>query len=180
MAFSLTYNAFSAVNNMDSASNQRFQINLDNTILTAPTVQFVQDISQNATGYISNAINQKFVFGSCIVDNPLELSSTLNEAGTAISSNVKASSFMVYSDGRLKKNVERLSDMQGVDNIRVVQYNIISDNSKHFGVLAHELAEIYPELVHGEGSMQSVSYVELIPICINEIQLLKKKQAASL
>jgi hypothetical protein len=61
-----------------------------------------------------------------------------------------------------------------------VQYNNKSDDSKHFGVIAHELAEIYPELVDGEKNgeiMQSVSYLELIPICINEIQLLKKQAA---
>ena len=169
----------SAYNTVSASSTQRFQINLDNTIsLTAPIVQYIQAISQNDTGYTSNAVNQRFVFGSAILSNQLELNSTVNAAGTAISSNVKANNFLAYSDVRLKKNIEGLSDLQGVDNIRVVQYNNISDNSKHFGVLAHELAEIYPELVNEESesnkNMKSVSYIELIPICINEIHQLKK------
>jgi hypothetical protein len=173
--------AFSALNTVNSASTQRIQMILDNTTLTSPIVQYVQDISQNATGYTSNAVNQRFIFGSAILSNPLELNSTVNAEGTAISSNVKANNFLMYSDVRLKKNIEGLTETQGIDNIRVVQYNNKSgDHSKHFGVVAHELAEIYPELVHGDkGNMQSVSYVEMIPICINEIQLLKKKQAAS-
>ena len=78
----------------------------------------------------------------------------------------------------MKTNIETLNETQGVDDIRVVQYNSVGDNSKHFGVIAHELEDIYPELVRGEkekAEMQSVSYVELIPICINEIQLLKKE-----
>jgi uncharacterized protein Yka (UPF0111/DUF47 family) len=42
-------------------------------------------------------------------------------------------------------------------------------------VIAHELAEVYPELVQTcDNDMLSVSYIELIPICINEIQLLNK------
>ena len=67
---------------------------------------------------------------------------------------------------------------RGVNNVRVVQYNVISDNTKHFGVIAHELAEIYPELVSGSkdaDAMQSVSYIELIPLCINDIQKLQKE-----
>jgi hypothetical protein len=160
----------------NSTSTQRFQMKLVNSVyLTAPIVQFVQDISQNATGYSSNAVNQRFVFGSCIVDNPLELNSTLNADGTAISSYVKANNFLMYSDTRLKQNIEGMSELHGVDNIRTVQYYNKSDRSKHFGVIAHELAEIYPDLVHSDdNNMLSVSYTELIPICINEIHQLKK------
>jgi surface protein len=167
--------ALSAYNTTNSASTQRFQMNLDNTSLTSPIMQSFQDISQNALGYTSNAVNQRFIFGSALLSNPLELNSTVNAAGTEISSNVKANNFLAYSDVRLKKNIEGLSETQGIDNIRVVQYNNKSDDSKHFGVIAHELAEIYPELVHSdENNVQSVSYVELIPICIHEIQQLKK------
>ena len=164
-------------------STQRFQMNMDSTTLTAPIVQFNQDISQNSTsGYTSNSTTQRYIFGSSVLTNPLELSSTMNSTGTSVSSDVKANNFFMYSDVRLKENIEDLSETQGVDNIRVVQYNNKNDHSKHFGVIAHELAEIYPELVQGsaydDNNMQSVSYVELIPLCINEIQMLKKKQSA--
>jgi surface protein len=172
--------ALSAYNTTNSASTQRFQMNLDNTSLTSPIMQSFQDISQNALGYYtSNAVNQRFIFGSCVPNNPLELNSTVNAGGSTITSSVKASNFLMYSDVRLKQNIEGLSETQGIDNIRAVQYNNKNDDSKHFGVIAQELAEIYPELVHSdEKNMQSVSYIELIPICINEIQLLKKRQDA--
>lgn len=170
----------SAFNTSVSTNTQRFQMNLDNSTSTAPIVQYIQDLSLNSDGYTSKNVAQRFVFGSCLINTPLELTSTLNAAGTAINSDVKASRFLTYSDVRLKQNVKILSDMQGVDDIKVVQYNNISDNSIHFGVLAHELAETYPELVHHEEgdseNLQYVSYTELIPICINVIQQLKKKQ----
>jgi hypothetical protein len=173
---------FSGVNSVGSTSTQRLLVTLDNTTLTSPIVQFVQDISQNETGYTSNNVTQRFIFGSSTLTNPLEINSTVNSTGTSVSSNVKANNFFMYSDVRLKENIEVLSETQGVDNIRVVQYDNKSDHSKHFGVIAHELAEIYPELVQGsaydDNNMQSVSYVELIPLCINEIQMLKKKQAS--
>ena len=173
------YNVFSAFNTVVVTNTQRFQINLDKTTSAAPMAQFVQDISQNSTGYTSNSVTQRFIFGSCGLTNPLELNSTVNSTGTSLSSNVKAGNYLLYSDIRLKENIKDLSETQGVDNIKVVQYNNKSDNSKHFGVIAQELAEIYPELVQGSNdgiNMQSVSYVELIPICINVIQILKKKQ----
>ena len=169
---------FSAVNNEVSTRIQRLRINMDNTPLDSPIVQFVQDISNNSSGFISNAVNQRFIFGSYLhSSNPLELTSTMNWTGTTVSSSVKANSFLAFSDIRLKQNVETLTEAQGVDNIRVVQYNNKGDNSKHFGVIANELSEIYSELVHssGENNMLSVSYLELIPICINEIQRMKKK-----
>ena len=169
---------YTAVNDGLGGTNakQRFQINLDITSSTAPVVQWVQSVnSGSASGYTSEAVGQRFVFGAWIT-NPLELKST--QTGTSISSFIQANTFNAYSDIRLKKDVKLLDETQGVDNIRVVRYNNKSDNSSHFGVIAHELAEIYPELVSGEASdektMQSVSYVELIPICINEIQRLKK------
>ena len=167
-------NVLSTFNTVVSSSTQRFQTNMDNMVATAPIVQFVQDVSQNSSGYTSNSVTQRFIFGSCVLTNPLEINSTVNATGTSVSSNVKASSYLQYSDIRLKENIEDLAATQGVDNIRVVQYNNKSDNSKHFGVIAQELAEIYPDLVYRDANMQSVSYVELIPICINEIQLLNK------
>jgi surface protein len=172
----------SAFNTVFATNTQRFQMNLDNTTLTDPIVQFVQDVSNSTTGgYTSNSVNQRFIFGSSSLTNPLELNSTVNSTGTSVSSNVKASNFLLYSDVRLKENIEELSEGQGVDDIRVVQYNNKCDHSKHFGVIAHELAEVYPELVQGttvdESNMQSVSYIELIPICINVIQTLKKKRS---
>jgi len=46
------------------------------------------------------------------------------------------------------------------------------------GLIAHELKEIYPELVNGEKDgeqFQSVNYTGLIPILIKEIQNLKDR-----
>jgi hypothetical protein len=175
---SQSYNVLSACTtaSTNSSGQQRFQTNMDNTTATSPIIQFVQDISQNSTtGYTSNSVTQRFIFGSWALTTPLELNSTVNSTGTSVSSNVKANNFLLYSDVRLKENIEELSEGQGVDDIRVVQYNNKSDNSKHFGVIAHELAEVYPELVQTcDNDMLSVSYIELIPICINEIQLLNK------
>lgn len=51
-----------------------------------------------------------------------------------------------------------------------------TDNTRHFGLLAQELAEIYPNLVvEGQDKVLSVNYLELIPILIRSIQELKQE-----
>jgi hypothetical protein len=93
------------------------------------------------------------------------------------SSLIQANGFSTYSDYRIKSNIESLNNTHTVDNIRAVKYTT-SDNSTHFGVIAHELAEVYPQLVMGkkdDEKYQSVAYTELTPILINEIQIIKKE-----
>ena len=51
-----------------------------------------------------------------------------------------------------------------------------TDNTRHFGLLAQELGEIYPNLVvEGQDKTLSVNYLELIPILIRGIQELKQE-----
>ena len=186
---------FTAANQFTTISESGVQcllIDLDNTY-DATNKQVLARIYQKyvpSSGEFHDLdLTQKLVIGAW-VSNPLELTSkkTADQAagtntGATGVSYIRANNFISYSDVRLKTNIETLNEEQGVDKIRVVQYNSIGDNSKHFGVIAHELGEIYPELVSGEkgqSQMQSVSYVELIPLCINEIQRMKKENRSLL
>ncbi|MBO4560347.1 MAG: tail fiber domain-containing protein [Bacteroidaceae bacterium] len=104
------------------------------------------------------------------------------------------------SDYRLKENIRQLEgdnlsklmDMNVVkyrfknyevnvdDTVKVPHYVFDNDNpllkSDHYGLIAQELKEIYPELVveDGDGYL-SVNYTELIPILIKSVQELKAK-----
>ena len=91
---------------------------------------------------------------------------------------VNASSYNASSDYRIKKNVVTLDETFSVDNLRPVTYNNSQLKKQDIGLIAHELQEVYPELVSGEKDgeeMQSVNYIGLIPILINEIKMLKKE-----
>jgi hypothetical protein len=84
------------------------------------------------------------------------------------------------SDYRIKKNVTLLDETYNVDNLKPVIYDNILTNKKNIGLIAHELAEHYPLLVNGEKNgenYQSVNYIGLIGVLINEIQQIKKKLA---
>ena len=91
---------------------------------------------------------------------------------------VNASSYNASSDYRIKKDVVTLDETFSVDNLRPVTYNNTQLKKQDIGLIAHELQEVYPELVTGEKDgeeMQSVNYIGLIPILINEIKMLKKE-----
>ena len=85
------------------------------------------------------------------------------------------------SDYRIKENVVSLDDTYTVDDLRPVSYtntiHTFNDTFNDIGLIAHELQELYPELVNGikDGKEnQSINYLGLIGILIREIQDLKK------
>ena len=104
------------------------------------------------------------------------------------------------SDYRLKENIESVDseDISNILKLNVVKYNLkqrfvdsgdtatvqeyyYTDDSKllertHYGLLAQEIREIYPDLVYegGDGYL-SVNYIELIPLLIKTIQELKQE-----
>jgi hypothetical protein len=92
---------------------------------------------------------------------------------------VYANNVALTSDYRIKENVRSLDNIKfQVDYLNPVTF-INKQTKKHdIGLIAHELQEIYPELVSGEKDgpeTQTVNYIGLIPILINEIKNLKNK-----
>lgn len=113
---------------------------------------------------------------------------------------IYASAFNTTSDYRLKENIVSVGSesTDGIMNLNVVKYNLkqrtvdlgdtataqefyYTDESKllqrtHYGLIAQELQDIYPDLVYegGDGYL-SVNYMELIPLLIQSIQSLKEE-----
>lgn len=91
-----------------------------------------------------------------------------------------AGSITTTSDYRIKENVSNLNDTDTIDNLVPIQYNNILSGKHEFGLLAHELQSIYPELVEGEkdgAEYQRVDYNGLIGVLVKEVQDLKKRVA---
>ena len=94
-----------------------------------------------------------------------------------VNDTITGNAFNATSDYRIKTNVTDLNEEFTIDQVRPVEYNINDNTSKNLGIIAHELQEIYPFLVTGEKDgeqLQTVNYIGLIPVLINEIKLLKK------
>jgi hypothetical protein len=106
--------------------------------------------------------------------SPTITSPTITGTGT-----ITAQSFNANSDYRLKENVQTISGGNyTVDNLRPVSYELKDTKKPHIGFIAHELQEHFPTAVNGEKdgeTMQTVNYLELIPVLVKEIQDLKKE-----
>jgi hypothetical protein len=82
------------------------------------------------------------------------------------------------SDYRIKENVTELNETDTVDALVPIQYNNTVSGNHEFGLLAHELQEVYPDLVVGEkdgDEYQRVHYNGLIGVLVKEIQGVKRR-----
>ena len=89
-----------------------------------------------------------------------------------------ANNIALTSDYRIKENIRALDNNFKVDYLNPITFINKQTKKQDIGLIAHELQEHYPELVSGvkDGpETQSVNYIGLIPILINEIKNLKNK-----
>jgi hypothetical protein len=80
-----------------------------------------------------------------------------------------------FSDARFKENVEPIGcALEKVCSIGGYTYNKIGDPRRNAGVLAQEVMEVLPEVVHGsEDTNYSVSYGNMVSLLIEAIKELK-------
>jgi hypothetical protein len=105
--------------------------------------------------------------------NTMTIDSSGNVVATA---NVTA-----YSDARLKKDVETIGDALGlVGKMRGVRYTRIDTEKRNVGVIAQEMLEVIPEVVHqgtGDDDTLSVAYGNLVGVLIEAIKELEARVA---
>jgi hypothetical protein len=93
--------------------------------------------------------------------------------------------YQTFSDYRLKEDLKSINGLELISKIKVYDYKLKSCEKRSYGVMAHELQEVVPQVVSGEKDgkeMQYVDYSKLVPILIQaikelkgEIELLKQK-----
>jgi hypothetical protein len=134
--------------------------------ITGPTGSFIDLIAKDvikAPGGITGATGSF----TNIVGSSLQLSGI----ATAVS-------FNSTSDYRIKNNIYPLNETSTVDNLIPVKYLNTLTNAADYGFIAHEVQEVYPDLVTGvkdSDAYQTINYIGLIPILVNEIKQLKKR-----
>ena len=108
-----------------------------------------------------------------------------------VSGNIKTTGVMNVSDYRIKTEIVYISHAtidrtmlsNQVRRLRPVKFqNRLRNNAWEYGFLAHEVQEIFPELVNGEkdkeGDLQAISYHQLFAICCEEIKTLNARLAS--
>ncbi|EKT4466524.1 tail fiber domain-containing protein [Pseudomonas putida] len=91
-----------------------------------------------------------------------------------------------FSDERLKTNVETLSDSTNtLTKIHGVRFKWKESGREDIGVVAQNVKEVYPELVHEKDGLLTVDYEKLVGPLIESvrelnqrIEVLEKAQAA--
>ena len=122
---------------------------------------------------------------------------------TYVTGTLTANNLVTPSDIKLKTNIESLKEkgnaLDNILNMHAIAYNYKEreipkeildtiqastlenfDNSqstiRHYGLIAQELQEIYPDLVYeGQDGYLGINYVELVPVLICAIQELKEE-----
>ena len=87
-----------------------------------------------------------------------------------------ATSYITSSDYRLKEDLQDFNGLDKVSKIPVYDFKWKTDESRSYGVMAHELQEVLPQAVSGEKDaeeMQGVDYSKIVPLLVKSIQELK-------
>ena len=93
-----------------------------------------------------------------------------------VNGNILSQGIMTFSDKRLKENVvelEKKTELEKLLGLRSVKYNWkkgSGDSNVHYGFIAQEVEEIYPDIVQTYGDTKAVAYSELISPIISAIQ----------
>jgi hypothetical protein len=81
----------------------------------------------------------------------------------------------LVSSARYKRDIQTMGEnSQGLYQLRPVTFRYKQDaqGARQYGLLAEEVAKVYPELVvrGSKGEVESVQYHQLIPMLLNELQ----------
>ena len=107
--------------------------------------------------------------------------SNISNSQTAVGSITTSSSATTYgsaSDYRLKENLQDFEGLDIVSKISIYDFKWKIDESRSYGVMAHELQEILPQAVVGEKDakeMQQVDYSKIVPLLVKSIQEQQKQ-----
>ena len=77
--------------------------------------------------------------------------------------------FNTSSDYRLKEDLQDFNGLDKVSKIPVYDFKWKTDESRSYGVMAHELQEVLPQAVTGDKDaeeMQSVDYSKIVPLLV--------------
>lgn len=129
----------------------------------------IQDITNRSGSYIS------FGSGSTTTGN--------------ISTDGTATAYNTTSDGRLKENVRRITNVGSlIDAVNPVEFDWSTDQSKGHGFIAQELFQIFPGAVTpGDPDFDldpvtkrpwMIDYAKIVPYLVAEIQDLRRRVAA--
>ena len=138
-----------------------------NAIITTGRVSFGAITSSGALALGTNTV-------TCGVITASTTTSTIN--GLLINSGTCTGvDFVATSDRRLKSDISTISNaLETVKGLRGVYFTRLGETRRSVGVIAQEVEEVLPEVVHGD-EMKSVSYGNIVGLLIEAVKELSEK-----
>jgi hypothetical protein len=102
----------------------------------------------------------------------------------SISTSGNSTAYNTTSDYRIKEDLQDFNGIEKILAIKMYDFAWKSDNTRSYGVMAHELAEVLPYAVYGkkdaiqedgEIQLQQVDYSKIVPILVKSIQELEAR-----
>ncbi len=137
-------------------------IRIDNEVV--PAIPTNNNQLTNGAGYVTSSHTH----------TPSQVGlSNLSANGNSLAGNFTATGdITAFSDARVKENIETLPNaLESVKQMRGVTYNKIGEEKQSIGVIAQELEEVVPQLVHtDEEGMKSVAYGNITALLIEALK----------
>jgi hypothetical protein len=153
---------------------ERMRITSDGNVLIGTTtligpVQGKLDVQYDGTTLYGMNLRTTWSGGGLAISFNNSSGSQIGNINTTFS----ATSYNTSSDYRLKTDLKDFNGMDIINKIKTYDFKWKSENSRSYGVIAHELQEVIDYVVHGEKdslTMQGVDYSKLVPIMVKAIQ----------
>lgn len=184
---------FAGINNTSGTNNIFFGYSSGDSVNSGQPLKNPTDsifIGNRTRALVDNGVNE-IVIGTSVVglgSNTVSIG-TPNTTLTRVYGNLYATGEVTAyqtSDTRLKENVTNVSNsLRILDTLRPVTYNWndvakqinpTKTDDEDVGLIAQELEEVLPNLVHTmDNGYKSIDYIKLIPYLIGAIKELKKE-----
>jgi hypothetical protein len=87
-----------------------------------------------------------------------------------------ANEITVTSSEKEKENIKDINnDVNDILKLNPKEYNYNNDSKLHFGLIAEDVENVYPNLVSNTEVGKSLNYLEIVPLLINKIKDLQNQ-----
>jgi len=172
-------------NGIDGQGNLLFGSVVNNTFTERMRITSGGDILIGSGGAIFVPDSLKIDGNGLVSSSKLGTGTTthynfLNNNGVvgSIKTSGSTTSYNTNSDYRLKEDLKDFAGLDMVSKIPVYDFKWKTDESRSYGVMAHELQEVLPQAVSGDKDaeeMQGVDYSKIVPLLVKSIQEQQKQ-----
>ena len=120
------------------------------------------------SAFITLSSDRSMLYQASSIATTINLQAFFNSNGLVgtISTNGSSTAYNTSSDYRLKEDLQDFNGLDMISNISVYDFKWKVDESRSYGVMAHELQEVLPQAVTGE--KDAIEEYEITPAVLDE------------